>query len=268
MKRAIENPYNVSHKIYISLIVIFAIILCTILFVPLGINALVLDIIKNLSYGCIASTVVAWLIDCANIRSANKKANTTYDAVYAELKFRIGAFVGVWSQLCQVCFKDKDYGEHKKTWTEWYETVKLNYYKSDAERQKQILDFFYNELAYYASLVNESLKYIQTQQYVLTINDAMNDNMRSILSDFQFEFHALELDLEHRDSAERFWEHMDAITNDLKNYINNWSDIRYYNSLAFLPYKFLGDRNDIIRAVILSECARKIKKDASNANVE
>ena len=89
MKRAIENPYNVSHKIYISLIVIFAIILCTILFVPLGINALVIDIIKNLSYGCIASTVVAWLIDCANIRSANKKANNTYDAVYFDFKFRI-----------------------------------------------------------------------------------------------------------------------------------------------------------------------------------
>ena len=268
MKRAIENPYNVSHKIYISLIVIFAIILCTILFAPLGINALVIDIIKNLSYGCIASTVVAWLIDCANIRTANKKANNTYDAVYAELKFRIGAFVGAWSQLCKVCFKDKDYDEHKKTWIEWYETVKLNYYKSDADRQKQILDFFYDELTYYASLVNESLKYIQTQQYVLTINDAMNDNMRSILSDFQFEFHALELDLEHRDSAELFWEHMDAITNDLTKYINNWSDIRYYNSLKFLPYKFLGDRNDIIHAVILSECTRKIQKNASKANVE
>lgn len=96
----------------------------------------------------------------------------------------------------------------------------------------------------------------------------MNDNMRSILSDFQFEFHALELDLEYRDSAKLFWEHMVAITNDLKNYINNWSDIRYYNPLKFLPYKFLGDRNDIIQAVILSECARKIQKTTSKANVE
>lgn len=263
MKRAIENPYNVSHKIYVILIAIFSLILCTILFAPLELNDIVVDIIKNLSYGCIASTVVAWLIDCANIRNANKKANNTYDAVYADLKFRIGAFIGVWAQLCKVCFKDKDYSEHKKTWIEWYETVKLNYYKSDAGRQKQVLDFFYDQLVYYTSLVNESLKYIQTQQYVLTINDAINDNMYSILSDFQFEFHALELDLEHRDSANLFWEHMDAITNDLKNYINNWSDIRYYNSLKFLPYKFLRDRNDIIQAVLLSECARKVEKNTT-----
>ena len=114
MKRAIENPYNVSHKIYIILIAIFLLILCTILFAPLELNDIVVDIIKNLSYGCIASTVVAWLIDCANIRNANKKANNTYDAVYADLKFRIGAFIGVWAQLCKVCFKDKDYSEHKK----------------------------------------------------------------------------------------------------------------------------------------------------------
>ena len=268
MKRAIENPYKVSHKIYIYLVAVFTIILGTILFAPLGINELVKDIIKNLSYGCIASTVVAWLIDCANIRNANKKANNTYDAVYADLKFQIGAFVGLWAQLCQVAFKDKNYDENKKTWIAWYETVKLNYYKADPARQSQILDFFYGELSYHTSSVNKALNHIQTQQYVLTINDVMNEKMRSILSDFLFEFHALELDLEHRDSSELFWEHMDAITNDLGNYINNWSDIQYYNSLEFLPYKFLGDRNDIIQAVLLSECTRRIKRNSSKENAK
>ena len=58
------------------------------------------EVIKNLSYGCIASTFVAWIIDCANTRHLNKKANNIYDAVYSDLKFRIGSYIETWAELC------------------------------------------------------------------------------------------------------------------------------------------------------------------------
>jgi len=37
---------------------------------------------------------------------------------------------------------------------------------------------------------------------------------------------------------EFFWTHLDAITKDLVNYINNWSDIQFYNTDSFAPFKF------------------------------
>ena len=36
---------------------------------------IVFDIVRNSSYGYAASTVVAWLVDCENVRKLNQKAD-------------------------------------------------------------------------------------------------------------------------------------------------------------------------------------------------
>lgn len=269
MKRTIINPHKVNHKLYILLVFLSLITL----FISLAMQVKVLsagsfssvfaDTIKNLSYGCIASTLVAWIIDIANTRNLNKKANDIYDSIYGDLQFRIGVFVATWAELCAVAFKDKDYYGEKHTWTAWYEITKNNYHKCEPNQQKHLLDFFYGQLSYAEKEVNKSIEYLQSQRYMLTMNDAMNDEIDGILSDFQFEFHALALDLSHRDDPEIFWSHMDAIAKDLINYIGNWTDIRYYNVLLFKPYGFFKNSNERIAAILTSERMDTVNKKQS-----
>lgn len=258
MNLTIINPNKVNHKIYILLIVIFIITLVASFYIPSDINgapSFLGEVIKNLSYGCIASTFVAWIIDCANTRHLNKKANNMYDAVYRDLKFRIGSYIETWAELCAVSFKDKDYYAEKHTWAAWYVIAKDNYYKCEPERQQHLLDFFYQQLLNAEKEVNKSLEHLQSQRYMLTMNDVMNSEIDRILSDFRFEFYALDLDLSRKDTPEMFWSHMDAITSDLARYINNWKDIRYYNFLIFCPYKFFENTKELMSAVLVSGCA-------------
>ena len=53
------------------------------------------DILNNLSYGCIASVVVAWLIDCANVNNQNSKSAATYNLVFEDLKGNLVCFIGI-----------------------------------------------------------------------------------------------------------------------------------------------------------------------------
>lgn len=258
MKRTISNPHKVTHKTYIVLTIVATIALIISLIIPstaaessLNSFTIISEVIRNLSYGCIASTLVAWIIDCVNTKNLNKKANAIYDTVYSELKWQIGFCIASWAELCSVCFKDCDYYEQKNTWLDWYLIVKTNYSKADTDRQQQILPFFYDHLSKSVEAVNRAIAKIQSQLYILTVNDAMNEKMDQILSDLQFEFYACSLDLSHRDASDCFWENMDAIVADLKKYISNWLDIQYYNFLRFKPYKFWNDKNDVLEAIKL-----------------
>ncbi len=242
MKRAISNPNKVHYKIYLWIVGISFIALLLSLIIPTGNSvfwATVLDVIKNLSYGCIASTVVVLLIDCANVKTANKKANDTYDAIYVDLKVQIAWFIGAWAQMCAVSFKDKDYYNEKHSWSKWYEITKSNYDASDSERQKQLLHYFHNTLLDAGKYVSASIDKITSQIYMLTINDAMDTKLRSIISDFRFEFDALCKDFSADKYEEYFWKHIDDINKDLTNYIAAWTDISFYNSIEFQPYKFI-----------------------------
>ena len=64
MKRTIKNPYHTNHKVYIIIIVVSLIALNTEQYVT---SSQLSKIIENLSFGCIASAVVSWIIDCANV---------------------------------------------------------------------------------------------------------------------------------------------------------------------------------------------------------
>ena len=145
MRRTIENPYRVNHKLYYRLICSFSFALLISFVIASNEkekSSALVEVLKNLSYGCIASTVVAWLIDIANMKRLNSSANQYYDAIYGELQFEIGAFIGVWAELCAVSFKDKDYYQEKHTWDDWFQIVKENYQKCDDGKQEQLFSFY------------------------------------------------------------------------------------------------------------------------------
>lgn len=241
MKRTISKPHSVNHRLYLHLIILFAISLFISFRLPQnadGSPSSISQIIMNLSYGCIASTVVAWLIECANTRSDNIKSNNLYDTVYLDLKLQIGNFLDLWSHLCAVSFQDVDYYCESHIWNEWYLLTKDNFHKVEPSRQLALMPFFNNQLLASSKKVKESIERILSQQYYLTMNNAMNSTLYHILLDFRFEFTALDMSLSRNESNELFWRHMDAITNDLIKYINNWPDIQFYNTQPYKPFEF------------------------------
>ena len=72
MKRAISNPNRVHHTMYILIIAISVVALIISITLPnfsCKLLEVTLEVLKNLSYGCIASTLVAWIIDYALLRT-------------------------------------------------------------------------------------------------------------------------------------------------------------------------------------------------------
>lgn len=241
MKRAIHNPNIVNHLLYVCLIVLFCITLLLSHALPKassGERTFFSEVLLNLSYGCIASTVVAWLIDCANIRIANKRANSNYDVVYLKLKVSIGWFLDSWARVCDVCFDDEDYANAYHTWHEWYSIAKDRYQNAEGKRQIELMALYRDELSQATQHVITDLEIIRSQSMLLTLNQIMDSRINSFLSDYQFEFKALSRCLSREKDDAMFWDHMDAITHDLINYINNWSDIRHYNARTFKPFHF------------------------------
>lgn len=254
MRKHINNPHKVNWKMYgfiggISLLTMFVAVVwhdCT--------QNIISDIAKNLAFGCVASTIVALLIEIGNIREKNEKTNKIYDSVYYELQFCIMHYVETWSNLCCVAYKDKDYRQEEHTWIEWYEIAKKELSECDENKQSELIDFFSEELLYSVEKIEKAIKQIENQQYMLNINDIYDDGLKSILSDFNFEFCAAKMTLKRDGNKEDFWRSFDAIKQDLIVYIYNWVDIRYYNYCRFKPYKFFDNRTEIIRAIVESEC--------------
>ena len=216
-------------------------------------DSLVSDIVKNLAFGCVASTIVALLIEIGNIKEQNDKATSVYDAVYMDLKFQISWYVETWACLCSVAFKDEDYRQEKHTWIEWYEITKSKFAECDDNRQAELMQFFTEQLMDSIEGIEKSLKQIDSQQYILNINGIYDEGLRKILGDYSFEFYAAKLTLGREYDKADFWKSFDAIKQDLINYIYNWVDIRYYNYCRFKPYKFHDDKSETMRAMLESE---------------
>lgn len=220
-------------------------------------NSLVSDIVKNLAFGCVASTLVALLIEVGNIKEKNEKANSVYDAVYIDLKCQIMWYVETWANLCSVAYKDEDYRQEKHTWIEWYEITKSKFAECDDSRQAELMNFFSEQLKVSIDGIEKALKQIDSQQYILNINGIYDENLRKILADYSFEFYATKLTLGRAYDKDDFWSSFDAIKQDLVNYIYNWVDIRFYNYCRFKPYNFYDDKTEIMCAMQESEKSNK-----------
>lgn len=215
--------------------------------------SLILDVVKNLAFGCVASTLVALLIEVGDIKEKNEKANSVYDAVYIDLKCQIMWYVKTWASLCNVAFKDQNYRQEKHTWIEWYEITKSKFAECEANRQEELIQFFSGQLADSIEGIEKALKQIDRQQYILNINGIYDEDLKRILADYSFEFYAAKLTLGRDCDKDEFWNSFDAIKTDLVKYIYNWVDIRYYNYYRFEPYNFHHDTTEILRAMLESE---------------
>ena len=91
MEKQLKNPYKMNWQLYL-LIMIGA--LC---FMVVGLalpkECVITEIIKNLAYGSVASTLVAIFIQIGNIKEKNLKANSVYEAVYSDLRYYIANFI-------------------------------------------------------------------------------------------------------------------------------------------------------------------------------
>ena len=124
MKKHILNPYKVNWKMYgliggISvLVMIFAVSWNN------DTNSSISDVIKNLAFGCVASTLVALLIEIGNTKEKNEKANSIYNAVFFELQYRILDYVKKCKRFWFEELKGKKYREEINTGVEWLEITK------------------------------------------------------------------------------------------------------------------------------------------------
>jgi hypothetical protein len=253
LKRHINSPYKMNWKMYgliggISVLIMIIAVICND-----NTGSLISDIVKNLAFGCVASTIIALLIEIGNIKEQNDKATSVYDAVYMDLKFQISWYVETWARLCSVAFKDEDYRQEKHTWIEWYEITKSKFAECDDNRQAELMQFFTEQLMDSIEGIEKALKQIDSQQYILNINGIYDEGLRKILGDYSFEFYAAKLTLRREYDKADFWKSFDAIKQDLINYIYNWVDIRYYNYCRFKPYKFHDDKSETMRAMMESE---------------
>lgn len=257
VKRHIDNPYKVNWKMYgligglATLIMIIAAICSDMT------NNLFSDMVKNLAYGCVASTIVALLIEVGNIKEKNENANRIYDEVYFDLKYQIMYYVETWSRLCNIAFKDDNYSQEKHTWIEWYEIVKNKFLKCNGNRQTELFDFFKEQLSISIDEIEKALKRIENQKYLLNINGIFDKNLSRILEDYRFEFYGTRIAFKRDYHTEDFWSWFDGINLDLVNYISNWIDIRYYNFVRFKPSHFFDDSTDIAYAILESERSNK-----------
>lgn len=141
MKRYIKAPYKVNWKMYgliggIAVFIMVCVVICN-----FDADSLVLDIVKDLAIGCVASTLVALLIEIGNVKEKNEKVNNIYDAVFMDLKLHIMWYVESWARLCSSAFKDQEYTQEKHTWIEWYEITKNKFNECDANKQTELLQF-------------------------------------------------------------------------------------------------------------------------------
>lgn len=264
MKKDIKNPYKVNKKMYSILLFVFSL---TLIFSYVLVSPLLLkyckslkpiihsisDLIKNISFGCIASIIVAWLIDESNVKKENIRANQIYDAVYRDLKYSIQAYIETWAEMFKIAFKEDENCKEGKTWFEWYELTKNNATKYDYERQKELKNFFKPILKERVSNVKESVNNLLDKYQELLINNIINDELKNIIKDFQFEFTAAEYYLNTKQTEMDFWRYFDAINKDLKNYIDNWTDIKYYNLLEFNPWELNNNLVELLKASIKTE---------------
>ena len=112
---------------------------------------------------------------------------------------------------------------------------------------------------YNLDVIEKSIDYINKQQFILSINELYDENLKSIIENFKFECYGAKSFLKINFNSEKFWKSFDAINEDLKKYIYSWTDIQYYNYYKFKPFDILTNKSDIRTAIIESKKHNKLK---------
>lgn len=268
----IRNPYKVHKLLYILII---GVALAAVFLSYLGFindNTTARNIVRNVSYSCIASAVFAWIVDYVNVAEKNKKANTVYSKVYAKLMVSLHEYCREWATVCAIGFQDHNYDKEERKWIEWYEEVKKRFHelKSD-KRQHELMHFFQQQFDYQANIIEEEVQHLQNISYDLMVNDAANKTILRSLEDLRSEFHFFEFELHAKywlnpgddgfsKDPEFIWEWMDAVNSDLTKYLNTWKDLSYLNEYPFNPTGIDYDSGKVLTAMKISEKKREIKE--------
>lgn len=248
-KQQIKNPYKINYKLYVALTTLSVMLMALGYSVDFKKFQFCCEIIKNLGFGCFASTIVAFIIEIGNIRDKNRKANELYENIYSELRFYILRYLKIWSEFCCIVENKENYKTTKKTWQEWYSLSKDIYNMSNKKRQNELKKFLIKDLLLNSiGDVNNSINKIFVQKNLLEINDIYNNELENILKDFEFEFRCAREELDFNKDMKDFWKSFDALNNDIFNYIDDWSDIKYYNNLKFEAYSHF-DKSEYVKAI-------------------
>lgn len=247
--KEIRSPYRVNWSIYLWLLGISTIALITAIVSKCWSPELV-DIVKNLSLGCFASTIVALLIEIVNVRDKNQKANSVYETIYLEPHLCVKTFLQCWSEICCVAYKDVEYKKESHSWLEWYDIYKTKFNSCEEERKKELRLFTYEHLEYPVDRSIKSLYKIKNQSYFLEVNYLYNNSIKGKIDDLLFEFEATKMGISHapKDDKEMF-SMLDAIVSDFENYISKWKDIDYLNYYCHKPYEFEFNSQEYLRAL-------------------
>lgn len=233
MKRVIQKPYKINYILYLGIIIVsLAVLFCMLKFTDL-LPDLVADVITNLSYGCIASTIVALLIEIENIKTKNEKAYELYDLAFSDLKFSIYRYVQFWSRACALIDRKNDYSHETHSWMEWYNRTKNNISVLQGEKKKEHIAFVKSNVRENADLIISSINRIESQRFVLKINDVYNTKLTKLLRDLSIEFGTGMFFIKNDVDSGLFWDQLDAVNKDMEKYINEWDDIKHLNNASF-----------------------------------
>ena len=266
MKSEIENPYKVNDKLYKKIIWIsLTAVFCSWLLGLCEHLAYITEMLKNIGYGCIASAVVAWIIDIRTTKDKNEKANSLYQSVYQMVQGAIRMYIEEFTRTCGIAYPNIDFSKEKHTWYEWYKLTEDYFSKCDEKRQKELVQFFVESWQYNADQVRDASIHVLQQQDFLEANDVINDKLKSLLQNIYLDFKHTGFELHARwwlkpgectsDKSEDFFNWIRATNEDLKRYIEEWSDIRFYNYYRFgSEHSFMSDdKEELARAIIEAE---------------
>lgn len=248
MKRHIDKPYKINLKVYISIGLMSEVALFVSVFYNDFMGSKISDIVKNMSIGCLASVIVALIIEIGNNKERNMNANTVYDLVYDELQNQILFYISTWAHLCSIAFPKLECSQERHTWSEWYEITKINFIESDDSTQVELISLFKSELLLNIDGIEKAILKIENQQYILEIDRLLNNELKNIIRNLKDDFSDIKFTLTIQKDKEAFWRLFDNIKLGLETHIDHWSDIRFYNYYMIKPYG-LCNREEMIKAI-------------------
>ena len=66
---------------------------------------------------------------------------------------------------------------------EWYEITKSNFAECEPAKQERLMRFFKEQLSDYISQVEQALMRLESQQYILCINELYDNDLKKIIAD-------------------------------------------------------------------------------------
>ncbi|MGX8850599.1 hypothetical protein [Amedibacillus sp. YH-ame10] len=239
MEKWEENFYKANHKLYILLILNSILIMVVGAYLIENKIALVGDIVKNLAYGCVASSLISWLIEIGNFRIKNKEIARLRQNLYNDTVANVYHYLGMYARIY---FKESEaiINKEKYTWDVWYDLLKASCLDlKDQKAIKDVFDFLKQQVVSEAEFAFKSLDEVVKNRFSLYLNNGLDYNLYYDLKDLHFEFSVINLTyVERYTDLKDLFDYLDAINTDLKNYVQKCNLVNDMNEFKFNPKDF------------------------------